>query len=398
MAIRLNGMTLRETAALTMAMARTGAMLSPDVGGLPVDKHSTGGVGDTTTLVLVPLVAACGGRVIKMSGRGLGHTGGTVDKMESIPGMRVELPEEEFINIVKTVGCSVIGQTAGLVPADKRLYALRDVTGTVDSIPLIASSIMSKKLAGGARAIVLDVKVGSGALMKTVDDCIRLSETMVDIGTRAGRNVIAMITGMQEPLGSHVGNALEVKDAVDVLSGRTEGPLLRVSLKLGAQMLIASELAETEEEADRMLRDALQSGRGLQKLRDMIAAQGGDPAVCGDVTLLPTAKFTMDVRAQKSGYIQKVNTESIGSAAQALGAGRRTKEDVIDLAVGLVMKKRIGDEVRQGEPIATLYYNDEKKAEAARDALLEAVFVGPDPAPRSKLVYARVTKNGTEKF
>lgn len=398
MAIRLNGMTAQETADLTMAMARTGHMLSPDVGGVPVDKHSTGGVGDTTTLVLAPLVAAAGGKVVKMSGRGLGHTGGTIDKMESIPGMRVELPENEFVDIARRVGCCVVGQSQGLVPADKRLYALRDVTSTVDSIPLIASSIMSKKLAGGAQAIVLDVKVGSGALMKTKEDCILLSKTMVDIGTLSGRSVIAMITGMQEPLGTHVGNALEVKEAIDMLSGRVKGPLLTVSLMLGEQMLVASGVCSDEKEARQRLLDALESGRGLEKLKEMIAAQGGDPQVCDDVSLLPAANEQIDVTSPQTGYIQSMDAEQIGTAAQMLGAGRLSKEDVIDLAVGLVMHKRIGDRVEKGEALATLHVNSKEKLDSARAMLTAAIKIGSEEAPKAPLLYAKVTPNDTEVY
>ncbi|HUM61009.1 MAG TPA: thymidine phosphorylase, partial [Clostridia bacterium] len=289
MAIRLNGMTERETAELALAMAQTGDMLSPEVDGVPVDKHSTGGVGDTTTLVLVPLVAACGGKVVKMSGRGLGHTGGTIDKLESIPGFRTELPETDFLRIVREVGCCVVGQTGELAPADKRLYSLRDVTSTVDSIALIASSIMSKKLAGGARGIVLDVKLGSGALMKTMEDTLALARLMCAIGRHNGRQMAALITGMDEPLGSQVGNALEVEEAIRVLSGQVTGPLLTVSLALGAQMLVLGGNAPDEQAARMMLEAALREGRGLDRSRRMIAAQGGDARVCHNPGLLPQA-------------------------------------------------------------------------------------------------------------
>ncbi|MDO5022321.1 MAG: thymidine phosphorylase [Eubacteriales bacterium] len=396
MAIRLNGMSDRETAVLSLEMAKTGDVLDPQIDGIPVDKHSTGGVGDTTTLVLVPLVAACGGKVIKMSGRGLGHTGGTIDKMESIRGMRVEMPEEEFIETVKKVGCCVVGQSQNLVPADKRLYALRDVTGTVDAIPLIASSIMSKKLAGGAKAIVLDVKTGSGAIMKTFEDSLKLSKAMVDIGTANGRRVAAYITNMQEPLGSHVGNALEVKDAIDVLSGRTQGPLLQASLLLGAQMLVLSSLAKDEEEGKQKLLYALETKAGLNKFKEMIEAQGGDPAVCDDVSLLPQAAFTQNVKATKSGYIHKVDAERIGLAAQALGAGRRSKEDVLDLSAGLVMHKRIGDKIQAGDSICTLYFNGEKDTDRIQKSILDTVEIISSPVDKPKLICAKVTEKGTE--
>ncbi|HPA60891.1 MAG TPA: thymidine phosphorylase, partial [Clostridia bacterium] len=297
MAIRLNGMTERETAELALAMAQTGDMLSPEVDGVPVDKHSTGGVGDTTTLVLVPLVAACGGKVVKMSGRGLGHTGGTIDKLESIPGFRTELPETDFLRIVREVGCCVVGQTGELAPADKRLYSLRDVTSTVDSIALIASSIMSKKLAGGARGIVLDVKLGSGALMKTMEDTLALARLMCAIGRHNGRQMAALITGMDEPLGSQVGNALEVEEAIRVLSGQVTGPLLTVSLALGAQMLVLGGNAPDEQAARMMLEAALREGRGLDRFRRMIAAQGGDARVCDNPGLLPHFRRVIDQAA-----------------------------------------------------------------------------------------------------
>ena len=291
MAIRFMGMNARETTTMTLEMAKSGDMLHPDVGGVPVDKHSTGGVGDTTTLVVVPLCAACGAKIAKMSGRGLGHTGGTVDKMESI-GMRTDLSEEVFLKQIKEIGCAVTGQSAELAPADKTLYALRDTTATVDSLPLIASSIMSKKLASGAKGIVLDVKVGSGAIMPTYEGSLELAKTMVEIGTRAGRRVSALLTGMDEPLGSHVGNRLEVKEAIEILRGESAGPLLTVSLLLGAQMLIASGIVDTSEAGEAMLRKALADGSGLRKLKQMIRAQGGDDSVCDHPELLANAPTT----------------------------------------------------------------------------------------------------------
>lgn len=396
MAIRLNGMDERETASLTMAMAQSGDMLSPQVGGIPVDKHSTGGVGDTTTLVLTPLVAACGGKVVKMSGRGLGHTGGTVDKLSSIPGFQTELPEEDFLRIAREVGCCVVGQSGELAPADKRLYALRDVTSTVDAVPLIASSIMSKKLAGGALGIVLDVKVGSGALMKTLDECLSLARLMCEIGRRNGRQMAALITGMDEPLGSHVGNALEVKEAIDVLAGRTRGPLLSVSLDLAAQMLLLGGQAKEQEEAKRMLENALQSGQGLKKFADMIAAQGGDPRVCENTSLLPQAPLQSPLYAQQSGILHHVDTEKAGLAALALGAGRARKEDQIDLSVGYVLHKRIGETIEKGEEIARFYHKDEPSFLEGSQMLLSALTISQSVPTKQALVRARIAPDGKE--
>ena len=394
MAIRLNGMDARETADLTMAMAESGDMLRPRISGVPVDKHSTGGVGDTTTLVLAPLVAACGGKVLKMSGRGLGHTGGTLDKLESIPGMRVTLPEEEFVSIVDRVGCAVVSQSAQLAPADKVLYALRDVTATVDSIPLIVSSILSKKFASGAQAIVLDVKAGSGALMPSLEASKVLARAMVRIGHHAGRRIVAVVSGMEEPLGSHVGNALEVKEAVDILAGRVQGPLKQVSLFLGAQMLLASDVAKSEAQAFALLGDALDSGRGLQKLSEMIAAQGGDPRVCGDTALLPQAPHIRPVLAKEAGFLAHVDGTALGLAAQRMGAGRVRKEDAIDPAVGFVMEKRIGDRAEPGEPLCTLHARDESSAREAEERILSALTFTKEPAPRAKLLYTLITPDG----
>ena len=395
MAIRLNGMDARQTAYLTMAMARSGDMLDPDVGGVPVDKHSTGGVGDTTTLVLAPLVASCGGKVLKMSGRGLGHTGGTVDKLESIPGMRTSLPKEEFVEIVRTVGCAVIGQSAELAPADKRLYALRDVTSTVDSIPLIAASILSKKFAAGAKALVLDVKYGSGAIMDTLEKSLELARTMVDIGTQAGRHVIAVLTGMEEPLGTHVGNALEVKEAIDILSGRAGGDLKQVSLFLGAQMLCASGVADSMEKAEAKLRTALESGAGLAKLAEMIAAQGGDPRVTEDLSLLPQAPVRRTVTAERDGIVSAMDTMRLGYIAQGLGAGRRTKEDVIDPGVGFIMRARLGDHIRAGDPLAEIHARNEDDYEQAAAAIRDTVRITEEAPAAHPLIYAAVTRKGT---
>ncbi|NLI20261.1 MAG: thymidine phosphorylase [Clostridiales bacterium] len=391
MAIRLNDMNREETVALTQAMAASGdqADLS-SIEGVPTDKHSTGGVGDTTTLVLAPLVAACGVPVAKMSGRGLGHTGGTLDKLESIKGFRVGLTMEDFIAQVRRIGLAVIGQSQNLAPADKALYALRDVTSTVDSLPLIASSIMSKKLASGARAIVLDVKTGSGAIMHTLEQSIGLAQVMVRIGTDAGRNVVALVTDMGEPLGSHVGNALEVKEAIDVLAGRVTGPLLEVSLALGSRMLVAAYAAATVEEAEARLLEALRSGRGLDKLREMIAAQGGDARVCDDVSLLPRARVIRDVPAPADGFIQSMETMRLGNLTQHIGAGRREKTDVIDYSVGFVLHRRIGDFVSAGEPLATVHCRNQEDADMAELTLQNAVPILRHKVPPLKLVHAVV--------
>ena len=399
MAIRLNGMTRRETTQLTLAMTESGDVCDLSaLEGIPVDKHSTGGVGDTTTLVLAPLVAACGVPVAKMSGRGLGHTGGTLDKLESIKGLSVSLSEEEFIRQVKDIGLAVIGQTKNLAPADKTLYSLRDVTSTVDSMPLIASSIVSKKLASGAQGIVLDVKTGAGALMQTTEKSIELAQIMVQIGCDAGRKMMALVTDMGEPLGSHVGNALEVKEAIDVLSGRVQGPLLDVSLELGARLLILGEAAQEVGEAKSLLTDALESGRGLDTLRKMIAAQGGDPACCDDVSLLPQAPVVLPVPALSCGFIQHMDTVGLGNAAQNMGAGRKTKEDIIDPSVGFVLHKRIGDQIVQGEKLATIYARDAHSAELAIESIQRCISIAPQQVPPCKLLHAVVTADAVIRF
>ena len=353
-------------------------------------------MGDTTTLILAPLVAACGVPVAKMSGRGLGHTGGTLDKLESIPGMRIGLTEEEFLAQVRKIGVAVIGQTGSLAPADKTLYALRDVTATVDSLPLIAGSIMSKKLAAGSDAIVLDVKTGSGAIMQTLEGSLELARAMVDIGTLAGKPVTAVVTGMNQPLGTHVGNALEVKDAIDVLAGRTGGDLLEVSLLLGAHMLILAGKAATVEEGEALLREALDSGRGLKKFAEMIAAQGGDPRVTEDVSLLPQAAVVRPVKVGRCGYIAGMDTTRLGLAAQGMGAGRVQKTDVLDYSVGYVLPVRIGDKVSEDDLFFTLYAKDEASADAAEAALRDAIDLSDRPVSRPPLWYAVVTREGTQ--
>ena len=395
MAICWRGMNAEETACLTMEMMHSGSVVDlSTVGGICVDKHSTGGVGDTTTLVLVPLAAACGAKVAKLSGRGLGHTGGTLDKLESIPGCTVDVSEADFIRQVQEIGCAVIGQTQDLCPADKALYALRDVTGTVGSIPLIASSIVSKKLASGAGAIVLDVKTGSGALMQTVEESIELAKAMVEIGAQAGKPILALVTGMDQPLGTHVGNALEVKEAIDILSGRAKGDLLTVSLELGSRMLVACGVASDVEEGKARMLHALESGAGLAKLKEMITAQGGDGRVCDELAYLPHAQYKISVPALASGYVAKMDTTAIGYVAQSLGAGRQKKTDVIDPAVGLVMDVRLGDHVKAGDSLATLYLNKRELASRAIERMQQAITLTPEKPALPPLVYAAVSREG----
>ena len=399
MAIRLNGMTDEETTALTLAMRDSGdvADLSA-IPGIKVDKHSTGGVGDTTTLVLAPLVAACGAPVAKMSGRGLGHTGGTLDKMESIPGMRVGLTEEEFIRQVRETGVAVVGQTGRLAPADKTLYALRDVTSTVDSIPLIVSSILSKKLAAGSDAIVLDVKAGSGAIMRDLDSSIQLAENLVRVATLAGKPTVALVSGMDQPLGTHVGNALEVKEAIDILSGRAGGDLKEVSLTLGAYMLELAGKAADHETGIRMLERALESGAGLRKLEEMIRAQGGDPRVCRDLSLLPQAPVKKQIFCGRAGYVAKMDTAALGMAAQAMGAGRLRAEDAIDYSVGFVLQARIGDRVGPDTPLCELHARTEADADRAEEAVRAAITFSGEPCPRVQNFLAVVRKDGVTRL
>lgn len=380
MAIYFIGMDAEETAALTLAMMHSGEIVDlSDIPGIKVDKHSTGGVGDTTTLVAAPLVAACGGTVAKMSGRGLGHTGGTLDKLESIPGFQVEQPLARFKEIVREEGLAVIGQTGNLVPADKKMYALRDVTATVSSIPLITSSIMSKKLASGADAIVLDVKAGSGAFMRNVEQARALAKSMVDIGKQLNRRVVAVITDMDQPLGLAVGNALEVREAVELLSGRIPAgdPLYEVCMLLASHMLILGGQANGPGDARNKLSRALRSGAALDRLRAMVHAQGGDESYINiaRVDRLCDVKRKIPVKAKTVGRVTGMDANRIGQAAQLLGAGRAKKSDVIDPAVGLVMHKRVGDSVAAGEALCTLYVNDETHVEDAMRVLYEGIHV-----------------------
>lgn len=376
MTIVFNGMSARELGTLTLAMAQSGHMVDlSSINGITVDKHSTGGVGDKTTLIIAPLVAACGGKVAKMSGRGLGHTGGTIDKMESIPNLKVSLDQETFINQVNTIGLAVIGQSEGLAPADKKLYALRDVTGTVDSIPLIASSVMSKKLASGAQAILLDVKVGSGAFMKTLDDARALAKAMVDIGKENGRSVKAVLTDMDRPLGHAIGNALEIREVIDTLKGHGPEDLTHECLIMAAHMLVLIQIYDYETALSRV-QEALNSGAALERLHMMIDAQGGDSRVLDDESLLAIGKFTYEVTAPLDGYITHMNTEQCGIASVMLGAGRTIKDGPIDYSAGIVMHKKTGDAVTAGESIATLYASDESLLVNAAKTYLEAITFG----------------------
>lgn len=390
MAVCFQGMGASETACLTGAMWRSGETVDlSDLPGIKLDKHSTGGVGDTTTLVIAPLVAACGGTVAKMSGRGLGHTGGTLDKLESIPGVSIDVDIASFKRILRETGLCIIGQTGNLVPADKLLYALRDVTATVESAPLIASSIMSKKLAAGADAIVLDVKMGSGAFMRTLPEAQALARAMVGIGRHVGRRTMAIITDMDQPLGMAVGNALEVREAVELLSGRAPetGPLYQVCMLMASHMLLLGNLASDETDARAKLKKALQSGAGLGKLEAMLQALGGAPDCLRNMDALCKTKRQVPVALERAGYIAGMKANRIGSAAQMLGAGRATKSDVIDPAVGLVMHKRQGDYLAPGEPLATLYVNDESRMEDAAAMLRGAATLSPEPPVRTPMVY-----------
>ena len=381
MTIVFNGMNARELGTLTLAMAQSGNMVDlSNIDGITVDKHSTGGVGDKTTLIIAPLVAACGGKVAKMSGRGLGHTGGTIDKMESIPNLKVSLEQDAFINQVNKIGLAVIGQSEGLAPADKKLYALRDVTGTVDSIPLIASSVMSKKLASGAQAILLDVKVGSGAFMKNIEDARELAKAMVDIGKENGRSVKAILTDMDRPLGHAIGNALEIHEVIDTLKGHGPEDLTHECIIMAAHMLVLSHMCDYETALNRV-QQALDSGAALERLRLMIEAQGGDSRVIDDDRVLTIGKFTYDVTSPQDGYITHMNTEQCGIASVMLGAGRTVKDGPIDYSAGIVMHKKTGDAVRMGERIATLYASDESLFTNAAQTYLAAITIG-NTAPK----------------
>lgn len=387
MAVYFQDMSPNERAALTMAMVESGDTIDLSaINGIKVDKHSTGGVGDKTTIALAPLVASCGVPVAKMSGRGLGHTGGTIDKLESIPGFQVEMDNRKFIELVNQNKLALIGQTANLTPADKKLYSLRDVTATVNSIPLIASSIMSKKIAAGANAIVLDVKTGTGAFMKSLDDSLELAKAMTQIGHSLNRKTVAIISDMNQPLGYAVGNALEVKEAIDLLHGNGPDDLLQLCLTLGSHMVFLANKAGSVEEAREMLIDKITSKESLEKMKQFIASQGGNPNVVDDTSLLPKATYEIEVKAESSGYVVSIAADQIGLAAMILGAGRATKDSQIDLAVGIVLHKKIGDRIDVNETLATIHANDEDVKHIIQK-VQEAYTVSENEVEKPKLIY-----------
>lgn len=387
MAVFFQGMTKEETAALTKAMAESGDMLDlSGIDGIKADKHSTGGVGDKTSIALMPMAAACGLKIAKMSGRGLGHTGGTIDKLESFPGFSTGISTAHFMEQVNRIGISIMGQTLSIAPADKKLYALRDVTATVDNLSLIASSIMSKKLASGADVIVLDVKTGSGAFMKKEEDAFALAREMVMLGKSAGRKTIAVVTDMDQPLGRAVGNALEVREAIETLQGKGPEDFLTLCMTLGAQMLLAGEKAETEEQAEAMLRRVIDDGSALRKLAEFVEAQGGDPSAVYDTSLLPQASYVEEVCSDREGYLTGMVCDEVGICALMLGGGRETKESEIDLSVGLVLKKKVGDYVKKGDVLAAIYANDAGKLAAAASRFLKACSFGEEAPAAGRFI------------
>ncbi|ELH4358462.1 pyrimidine-nucleoside phosphorylase [Staphylococcus pseudintermedius] len=391
MAIFFQDMTDEERAYLTMAMVESGDQIDlSNIEGIKVDKHSTGGVGDTTTLVLAPLVAALDVPVAKMSGRGLGHTGGTIDKLESVEGFHVEISEEAFVKLVNEDKVAVIGQTGNLTPADKKIYALRDVTATVNSIPLIASSIMSKKIAAGADAIVLDVKTGNGAFMKTVDDAEQLAHAMVKIGNQVGRQTMAIISDMSQPLGRAIGNALELQEAIDTLKGEGPEDLTELVLTLGSQMVVLAQKAKDLDEARGMLQEVIDNGKALEKFKTFLSNQGGDASVVDEPSKLPTAQYQFELPAKRSGVVSEMIANEIGIASMMLGAGRQIKEDVIDLAVGLVLNKKVGDRVEEGESLLTIYANSED-VEQVKQKLYDNITIS-DHAEQPQLIHTIITE------
>ncbi len=398
MAIYFKGLTPEETSTLTLEIAKSGDMvdLSP-IKGIKVDKHSTGGVGDKTTMIITPIVASCGIPVAKMSGRGLGHTGGTVDKLEAIKGFRTSMEADEFFSIVNNTGICVIGQSGNITPADKKLYALRDVTATIDSIPLIAASIMSKKIAAGSDAILLDVKTGSGSFMKTVDDSIALAQEMVKIGNSVGRNTAALVTDMDRPLGHAIGNALEVIEAIDTLKGKGPADLTEVCIALASNMIVLGKGVDYNT-AETMARESISSGKALNKLREMITSQGGDALVIDDYSRFDGASVTEDLVATEDGYIYGMDTEACGIASVILGAGRETKESPIDFGAGIILHKNVGDKISKGDVIATLYTNDQSSVASAMTKLNSAITIKETAPNEAVLIHAKITADGVEKY
>ncbi|SFA72740.1 pyrimidine-nucleoside phosphorylase [Lentibacillus halodurans] len=391
MSVFFRDMSEAERAELTTAMVESGDQVDLSaISGIKVDKHSTGGVGDTTTLILAPLVASLDVPVAKMSGRGLGHTGGTIDKLESVPGFHVEISSEEFVDLVNQNKVAVVGQTGNLTPADKKLYSLRDVTATVNSIPLIASSIMSKKIASGADAIVLDVKTGAGAFMKELGDAKELAEAMVSIGNRVGRNTMAVISDMSQPLGNAIGNALEVREAIETLQGNGPQDLTDLCLELGSQMVLLANKVDTLDEARDRLAENLNNGKALEQFKAFIASQGGDSTVADHPDLLPQASYTFDLPAEKSGTVSEIIADNIGTAAMMLGAGRATKESEIDLSVGIVLRKKIGDPVQKGESLLTIHANT-SAVDNVKDKLYASISIADEAVEALPLIYDNIT-------
>src|SRR5690625_701479 len=392
MVIYFQDMNDRERATLTEAMVRSGDQIDLSaIDGIKVDKHSTGGVGDTTTLILAPLVASLDVPVPKMSGRGLGHTGGTIDKLEAVPGFHVEITNDEFIELVNKNKLAVIGQSGNLTPADQKIYSLRDVTATVNSIPLIASSIMSKKIASGADAIVLDVKTGTGAFMKNFEDAQSLAHAMVTIGNHVGRRTMAVISDMSQPLGNAIGNALEVKEAIETLQGKGPADLTELCLTLGSQMVVLANKAESIEDARKQLQANMYNGKAFQKFKDFLQAQGGDPNVADQPDLLPQARYKIDVKAKRTGYISNISADEVGVAALMLGAGRVTKESVIDLAVGVVLHKKIGAEIHEGETLLTIHANT-REIDEIKNKLSDSIEISTEATQPATLIHDTITK------
>ena len=399
MSIFFTGMSNNEIKYLTMAMVNSGKIINlSSIPGIKVDKHSTGGVGDTTTIALAPMVAAAGVPVAKMSGRGLGHTGGTIDKLESIEGFKTELSIDKFIKIVREVGISIISPTSDLAPADKKLYALRDVTGTIESIPLIVGSIMSKKIAAGADAIVLDVTTGSGAFMKEYKDALKLGKIMVDIGLELEKETVAIVSNMDEPLGFAIGNSLEVKEAIEVLKNRGPEDLRNLCLELGSYMLKLGGVVKTAAEGKYKLMRILKEGIALKKFKEMVVAQEGNPQLIENPELLPLAKYCIKIKADKSGYIQKIDSQLVGESAMILGAGREKKESEIDLSVGIVLKKKVGSKIDISEDLVEVYYNNLEKLKEAKKKLLSSFTIGNKKPEKLPLILATISRQGIKEF